>query len=385
MREVSIVGVGRTAVGEHWEQSLTDLATAAIEEAVADAQVEDLEALFVGNMLSGELTGQQHLGALIADHAGMPGIEAVRVEAACASGAAAFRAGYAAVAGGLLDAVVAVGVEKMTDQPTSVVTKGLASAADADFEAEIGLSFVAINALVMRRYLHEYGVPHEAFAPFVVNAHANARHNPGAMLRSSVSLEQFAQAKMIADPVNLLDSSPICDGAAALVLCSTERARSLGRPAVRIRACSAATDRIALHDRRDPLGFGAVGLSADRAFEQAGIQRTDLDLFEAHDAFSIVTVLSLEACGFAARGRGVAFGANGDIQPGGRLPLSTMGGLKARGHPVGATGAYQIAEVALQLRGQAGRNQLPNARLGMAQSIGGSGATVITTILEADR
>ncbi|MFC1642643.1 thiolase domain-containing protein [Myxococcota bacterium] len=384
MREVSIVGIGQTDVAEHWEQSLRQLATEAIWAALQDAHLEKVDALYVGNMLSGELTGQQHLGALVADHAGLQGVEAVRVEAACASGASALRSGYAAVAGGLADVVVVVGVEKMSDQPGTVVTKGLVSAADADFEAEMGLSFVAINALLMRRYMHEYGIRHDEFAPFVVSAHANAQGNPHAMLRFPVTMEDFARAKMIADPVNLLDSSPICDGAAALVLCSTEHARSLRRPSTRIRACSVGTDRLALHDRRNPLAFGAVELSARRAFAQAGLQPVDIDLFEAHDAFSIVTVLSLEACGFAAVGRGVDLGANGDIALDGRLPLSTLGGLKARGHPVGATGTYQVAELVLQLRGEAGKNQVKKANLGMAQNIGGSGATVVTTILEAD-
>jgi acetyl-CoA C-acetyltransferase len=265
------------------------------------------------------------------------------------------------------------------------VTQGLASAADADFEAEMGLSFVSINALLMRRYMHEYGVPHAAFAPFVVNAHHNACHNPCAMFRFPVSPEEFARAKMVADPVNLLDSSPLCDGAAALVLCASDSEYCRGRPAVRIRACTVATDAIAVHDRPDPLAFDGVALSAARAYEQARLGPADINLFEVHDAFSIVTVLSLEACGFAPRGRGVELGARGDIRLDGRLPLSTMGGLKARGHPVGATGVYQAVEVVLQLRGQAGKNQVKDARIGMAQSIGGSGATVVTTILEAER
>jgi acetyl-CoA C-acetyltransferase len=384
MRDVSVVGIGQTRVGEHWDKSIRQLATEAIRSALADAEVERVDALYVGNMLSGELTGQQHLGALVADHAGLTGVEAIKVEAACGSGGAALRVGYAAVASGLADLVLVVGVEKMTDRPGAEVTQGLASAADADFEAEMGLSFVSINALLMRRYMHEYGVPHQAFAPFVVNAHENACHNPHAMFRFPVSAEEFARAKMVADPVNLLDSSPLCDGAAALVLCASDVARGRQRPAARIRACTMATDTMALHDRADPLALGGVALSAARAYQQAGIKPEDIGLFEVHDAFSIVTVLSLEACGFAPRGRGVELGARGEIRRDGRLPLSTMGGLKARGHPVGATGVYQAAEVVLQLRGQAGPNQVKNPRIGMAQSIGGSGASVVTTILEAE-
>ena len=384
MRDVSIVGVGQTKVGEHWDKSIRQLATEAIHAALRDAEVDRVDSLYVGNMLSGELTGQQHLGALIADHAGLKGVEAIKVEAACGSGGAALRVGYAAVASGLSELALVVGVEKMTDRPGAEVTQGLASAADADFEAEMGLSFVSINALLMRRYMHEYGLPHEAFAPFVVNAHKNACHNPYAMFRFPVSAEEFARAKMVADPVNLLDSSPVCDGAAALVLRASESVPRRGRPAARIRACTVATDAIAVHDRPDPLAFDAVALSANRAYEQARVRPADLSFFELHDAFSIVSVLSLEACGFAARGRGVELGARGDIGLDGRLPLSTMGGLKARGHPVGATGAYQLVEVVLQLRGQAGKNQVKDPRIGMAQSIGGSGATVVTTILEAE-
>jgi acetyl-CoA C-acetyltransferase len=293
--------------------------------------------------------------------------------------------GFANVASGLSDAVLVVGVEKMTDRPGSHVTAGLASAADAEFEAQMGLSFVAINALLMRRYMHEYGVSHADFAPFVVNAHANAVNNPNAMFRFPVSAEAFSQPNMVADPISVLDSSPVCDGAAALVLCSAERARELGKRAARIRACCVATDTLAIHDRRDPLKLEGVACSAQRAYENARIQPNDLDLFEAHDAFSIMSVLSLEACGLAERGRGVELGANGSIQIGGQLPLSTMGGLKARGHPVGASGVYQVLEVVQQLRGEAGANQVDKAQLGMAQNIGGSGATVTTTILEAVR
>jgi len=256
-------------------------------------------------------------------------------------------------------------------------------AADGDFEAENGLSFVALNALLMRRYMHEYGVHHEEFAPFAINAHRNAVNNPYAMFPFAVTADDFKKAKMIADPVNLLDSSPVCDGAAAVVLCPMDVARRLADHTVRIRASAIATDSIALHDRRDLLGLEGAALSAHKAYSQAGLGPQDMDLFEVHDAFTIMSALSLEAAGFAERGQGVRLGLDGEIGIDGRIPITTMGGLKARGHPVGATGVYQIAEVVTQLRGQAGKNQVPDARVGMAQNIGGSGATVITTILEA--
>ncbi|HHS98030.1 MAG TPA: thiolase domain-containing protein [Chloroflexi bacterium] len=382
MRDVAIIGIGQTKVGEHWDLGLRHLALEALQAAMKDAGVERADALYVGNMLSGELTGQEHLGALIADFAGLRGIEAVKIEAACGSGAAAVRMGYIAVAGGLADVVLVVGVEKMTDYLGPRVTAALAMAADADYEASQGVSFVALNALLMRRYMHEFGYRKEDFAPFAVNAHANGMNNPNAMFHLKVTPESYARAPMIADPVNLLDSSPVCDGAAAVVLAPIEWARQLDHPVVRIAASAIGTDALAIHDRRDPLTLEGAALSAHRAYQQAGLGPKEIDLFELHDAFSIMAALSLEAAGFAEKGKGVRLALDGEITLHGRIPIATMGGLKARGHPVGATGVYQIVEVVQQLRGEAGDNQVPDARIGMAQNIGGSGATVITHILE---
>jgi acetyl-CoA C-acetyltransferase len=384
MRDVSVIGIGQTKVAEHWDRSLRHLAGDAVLAAMQDAGIETADALFVGNMLSGLLTGQEHLGALIADFVGLRGIEAVKVEAACGSGAAALRMAYAAVAGGMHDLVIVCGVEKMTDTVNAETTTGLVMAADADYESIHGLTFVGINALLMRRYMYEHGVEHEDFAHFAVNAHRNAAGNPNAMFRNRITVERFTSARMIADPINLLDSSGIGDGAAAVVLCPTNRAREFGNGrAVHIRASSMATDAVAVHDRPDPLWLSAVEASAFRAYQQAGVGPRDIDLFEVHDAFTIMAALSLEASGFAERGKGVQLAQAGEITREGHIPISTMGGLKARGHPVGATGIYQVVEVAQQLRGDAGESQVPNARLGMAQNIGGSGATVITHILEA--
>jgi len=382
MRDVAIIGIGQTKVGEHWEKGLRHLALEALQAAMADAGVDRVDALYVGNMLSGELAGQEHLGALVADFAGMRGVEAVKVEAACGSGAAALRLGYVAVAGGLADVVLVVGVEKMTDTLGPEATSGLAMAADADYEAAQGLSFVAINALLMRRYMHEHGYRKEDFAPFTVNAHANAMNNPYAMFHVQVTPESYARARMIADPINLMDSSPVGDGAAAVVLAPAQWARRLGQVPVRIAGSAVATDALALHDRRDPLVLEGAALSAHRAYQQAGLGPDEIDLFELHDAFSIMAALSLEAAGFARRGQGVRLALEGEVGLQGRIPIATMGGLKARGHPVGATGVYQVVEVVQQLRGEAGANQVKNARVGMAQNIGGSGATVITHILE---
>ena len=383
MRKASIVGFGQIKVGEHWEKSLRHLAGDAVLAAMQHAGTERADVLYVGNMLSGALTGQEHLGALVADFVGLRGIEAIKVEAACAAGAAAVRQALIAVASGMVEIAIAVGVEKMTDEVGSSVTSGLAMAADADYETAHGLSFVAINALLMRRYMYEFDCQREDFTPFAVNAHANAVNNPYAMFQRPISAKAFAKAGMIASPVSLLDSSPICDGAAAVVIAPSKQARAFTDKPVRIAASAAATDAVALHDRRDPLFLQAAHDSAYKAFLQTGIGPEDIDLFELHDAFTIMTALSLEATGFAERGKGVALALDGEIGPNGRVPITTMGGLKARGHPAGATGVYQIVEVAQQLRGEAGANQVADARWGMAQNIGGSGATVITHILEA--
>lgn len=383
MRDVSIIGIGQTKVGEHWDISLRHLALEAIQEAMTDAGVTRVDTLYVGNMLSGELNAQEHLGALVADFAGLRGIEAMKVEAACASGAGALRVGYLCVASGAADVAIVLGIEKMTDQWGSDVTSALAMAADSEYEVAQGLSFVGINALLMRRYMHEYDVTHMDFAPFPINAHKNALTNPYARFHMEITSERFEHARTVVDPINLLDSSPIADGAAAVVLASTGAARALSAVPVRIAASAVGTDTLAVHDRRDPLVLDGAVLSTRRAYEQAGVGPEDIDLFELHDAFSIMAALSLEAAGFAERGKGVRLAQEGEIGIEGRVPVSTMGGLKARGHPVGATGIYQIVEVVQQLRGLAGANRVPNARLGMAQNIGGSGATVVTHILEA--
>ena len=383
MRDVSIIGIGQVKVGEHWDKSLRELGYYALSAALRDARLQRIDSLFVGNMLSGELTGQEHLGAIIADFAGLKGVEAIKVEAACGSGAASLRMGYITVAGGMADFVACIGVEKMTDKQNNSVTSALAMAADGDYEALHGLSFVSINALLMRRYMHEHGYKKDDFAPFAINAHANATHNPYAMFQSPVTQKQFNEAKMIADPINLLDSSPIADGAACVILAPTAIAKEFTDKPVRIRASAIATDSVAVHDRRDPLFLEGGSISAQKAYAMAGVGPHDMDLFELHDAFTIMSALSLEAAGFAPRGKGLALALDGEIGLGGRIPITTMGGLKARGHPVGATGMYQIVEVATQLRGEAGANQVKEARLGMAQNIGGSGATVVTTILES--
>jgi acetyl-CoA C-acetyltransferase len=382
MRKVAVLGIGQTAIGEQWDESLREIGGHAALAAMQDAGTDSVDALFVGNMLSPLISAQNQLGSFFGDWIGHRHREAVKLEAACGSGAAAFRAALMAVASGELDSALALGVEKMTDKAGHDVTAALATAADADYEVEQGVSFVGLNALIMQRYMHEYGWKHGDFAPFSINAHANAVHNPFARLRERITVEKFERAAMIATPINLLDASPVGDGAAAVVLVDADKVTSIpGRPKVIVSASASATDTIAVHSRRDPLFLSAAYASARNCYEMAGVTPDDIDLFELHDAFSIMSALSLEACGFAERGQGVRLGLDDTIRIGGRVPICTRGGLKARGHPVGATGMYQIVEVVQQLRGECGKTQVEGARVGMAQNIGGSGATILTHIL----
>jgi len=385
MRQVAILGIGQTTIDEHWDLSLREIGGNAAFAALQDAGMEKVDSLFVGNMLSPLVSGQNQLGAFFSDWVGLWGQESVKVEAACASGGAALRAGLMAVASGDIESALVVGVEKMTDKAGHDVTAALATAADADYEVEQGVSFVGINALIMRRYMHEFGWKHADFAPFSINAHANAMHNPFARLHQKINVEQFEKSAMVATPVNLLDASPTGDGAAAVVIVPAEKVASLnGKPRIIIAGSASATDSIAVHSRKDPLFLSAAYQSAKRAYEMANVSPEVIDVFELHDAFSIMSALSLEACGFAERGQGVRLGLDNEICSTGRVPICTRGGLKARGHPVGATGMYQIVEVVQQLRGECNGTQVDGARVGMAQNIGGSGATILTHILKAE-
>jgi len=382
MRQVAVIGIGQTKIDEHWDKSLRELAGEAALAALNDSGLDRIDAVYVGNMMSGSANHQQHLGAYMADWIGMRGAEAIRVEAACSSGAASFRTAVMAVSSGMVDSALAIGVEKMTDSPINEITAELATAADAEWEAGNGLSFVALNALIMRRYMHEYGWKKEDFAPFAVNAHANAMHNPFARFHSIVSVEDYLKASMVTDPINLMDASPTGDGAAAAVVVPVEKLFTVNaHKVIRVAASTAATDTLAVHHRKDPLFLNAAYNAGKKAYTQASLSPADIDLFELHDAFSIMAALSLEANGFAERGQGPRLALDGEILIKGRIPIATRGGLKARGHPVGATGMYQIVEVVQQLRGEAAGTQVENATTGLCQNIGGSGSNIITHIL----
>jgi acetyl-CoA C-acetyltransferase len=376
---VAIVGVGMVPVHKRAPASLRDLATQAIEAAMSDASVERVDALYLGNMLADELSGQKHVATLVASHAGLAGIEALHVRAATASGAAALRVACLAVESGLVELAMAAGVELMSGGPSP--TPALTRALDAKREIPYGLTMIEANAHLMASYLDRYGVRHEDFANFAVSAHANAAKNPLALFHRAVDADTVNSSRVISPPLHLFDCSPICDGAAAVILCRADRARDFHQMPVRILASAVATDVFAVQDRPDPLALEASRHATTLAYRQAGIHPADLDLFELHDAFSIMACLQLEAGGFAERGKGWQLAADGTIFPEGKLPISTMGGLKARGHPIGASALYQVAEIVLQMRGQAGANQLVRADLAMTQSVGGAGTTIFTHIL----
>jgi acetyl-CoA C-acetyltransferase len=383
MTDVIIAGIGQTEVGEHWDIALRDLAYMAISGAIADSGGLRPRALYVGNMLAPNLSNQAHLGVLLADFCGLGGIEAVTVEAAGASGGAALRQGFIAVASGMVDTVLVVGVEKFTDRIGTGVDAALATTGDADFEAIHGLTPTGQAALLARRYIHEHNVPAGGFAGFALTAHANGAGNPFAMFQKAIRPETYTRAEMVSEPLNMFDIAPAADGAAAVVLTRRELLpEDFAHPLVRLAGSATSADTLALHDRADPLGFAAAQGSARQALERAGSRPEEIDFFEYHDAFSVFAALSLEAAGFAPRGTGWKMAADGAINLRGTLPCATLGGLKARGFPGGATGVYQAVEALRQLRGSAGPNQVEGARLGMIQSLGGPAATAVTHILQ---
>ncbi len=382
MTDVVIAGIGQTEVGEHWHISLRELAYHAIEAARLDAGGLLPQSLFVGNMMAPNLSGQAHLGVLIADFAGLCGIEAYTVEAAGASGGAALRAGYLAVKSGFVDVALVVGVEKLTDKVGPEVDSAIATSLDSDYEAVQGVTPLTQGAMLMRRYFHEYDVPQHALAGFPVTAHANGAGNPNAMFRKAIKSELYARVGMVCDPLNMFDIAPDADGAAAVLLTRAELLPpETPHAPIRIAGSSVATETLSLHDRPDPLDFRASRLSVGQACLQAGIEISQIDFFELCDAYSIYAALSLEAAGFAERGQGWVLAEEGQISLKGSIPISTMGGLKARGNPWGATGLYQVVDAVQQLRGDAGENQISEANIAMVQCLGGPASTAVTHVL----
>ena len=378
--DVSIVGIGQEPVTAASPLSLRQLGAGAVRRAMADAGVDHADAIFVGNMLADELQGQKHLASLIADEAGLRWAEALQVRAATATGAAALRMAYLAVASGQAEVAIALGVEKMsTDR--SLVVPSLAKALDAEVEVPTGATLLSQNARLMQLYLDRYGLGVDAFDGFALNAHANANGNPNALFHDrTVTTQVIDAAPVVSAPLRRFDAAPICDGAAAVVLTRSNQARAFHHQPIKMLAASVVTDRFRIDDRPDPLRLEASARSARAAFKRANVHRSDLDFFEVHDAFSIMAALILEAVGFAEPGQGWRLAAEGEIRPGGSVPISTMGGLKGRGHPIGASAIYQTCEIVQQLTGTAGANQLPDPHLALLQSVGGAGSTVLTHI-----
>jgi len=378
MRPVSIAGTGQIPVQKNTPMKLRQMAAKATRLAMQDAGIAQADLLVASNMLADELQGQKNLGALFSDEAGLSGIETMEVRAATASGAAALRAGYLAVASGAVNTAIIVGAEKMS---AGISTPALAKALDAEKEVPDGSTLLSQNAELMRLYMKKYKVPPNAFANFSVNSHGNALHNPRALFNQKpITEEDVLASRMISYPLRLLDCSPVCDGAAAIILVPQNQTLHYTDHPVHILASASATDRFRLSDRVDPLILNSATISAQKAFEQAGMQLKDIDFYEIHDAFSITACLLLEAVGFASPGQGWKLAVENEIALQGTIPLSTMGGLKARGHPIGATALYQVCEIVQQLTHRAGDNQLSAAEVALSQSVGGVAATTITHI-----
>lgn len=380
MREVAVVAAGMTPFGELWTRSLRDLFVEAAVEALEAAGVERVDSIYVGNMSGGQFVGQEHVGALVADQLGMAGVAATRVESACASGGVALRLAFLEVASGASDLVLAAGVEKMTDGAD--VTAVLATAADQELESYHGITFPGLYAMIARAHMAAYGTTEEDLAWVSVKNHRHGAKNPRAQFRREITVEDVMASALVAEPLRLLHCSPVSDGAAAVLLCPLDQARAYTDRPVKIVGSGFATSSLALADRRDPAVLDAVELSGQRAYRMAGVGPREIQVAEVHDCFSIAEICCIEALGFVERGRGGAAARDGFTALGGCVPVNPSGGLKAKGHPVGATGIAQAIEIFQQLRGDAGERQVANAHTGLTQTMGGSGASSVVHIFQ---
>lgn len=380
MRDVAIIGVSQTEFGELWDSSFRDLISRAGAEAIKDSNIggEDIESMYVGNMSAGLFVQQEHVASLIADHSGLNPIPCARVEAACASGGLALRQGIMAVASGYYDITIAAGVEKMTDVVDA--TPAIATASDQEWEAQQGATFPSLYAMMARRHMYEYGTTREQLAMVSVINHENGALNPRAQFPFEISVDKVINSTMVADPLTLLDCSPVSDGAAAVVLCPAEDAKKYTDTPIYIKASTQASGTIALHDRKSLTTIESTKVAAKKAYELANMTPKDIDLVEVHDCFSINGLLAIEDLGFVEKGKGGQAIEDGMTRRDGQIPVNPSGGLKARGHPLGATGIAQAAEIVWQLRGEAGKRQISDAEIGMTQNIGGTGGTVATHI-----
>jgi acetyl-CoA C-acetyltransferase len=381
MREVAIIGAGLTKFGELWDKSFRDLFVEAGLKAIDDAGVDHLDSMYVGTMSGGLFVGQEHIGALMADYLGQTPVPATHVESACASSGAAFRMAFIEVASGISDIVLAGGVEKMNDGAD--VTYALSTAADQEYEVYHGITFPGLYAMIARAHMHKYGTTREQLAKVAVKNHYNGKRNPNAQFQMEITVDQVLNSTMVADPLRLLDCSPVSDGASAVILCPLELAKKFTDTPVKVIGTGQASDSIALHSREDLTSLAAVARSAEQAYKMAGVKPSDIQVAEVHDCFTIAEICAMEALGFVEKGQGGKAVDEGINKLDGKIPINTSGGLKSKGHPVGATGVAQITEIFEQLRGNAGARQVKNARIGLAQNMGGSGGSSVVHIMEA--
>ncbi len=382
MRSVSIIGCGLTKFGEHWNTSFRELIAEAGSRAVADAGIEgrELQAIYGGCMASGRLVGQEHVGALLADQLGLNPIASTRCEAACASGSVALRSAYFAIASGMYDFVAVGGVEKMTEVSTEDVALALGGAGDQEWELFYGATFPALYAFLARRHMHEFGTTEEQLAAASVKNHANGANNPYAQFQRAITVEDVMESGYVASPLKLLDCSPITDGAAAIILCASDKAKKYCKEPVEIVATAQASDTLAVATRSTMTSMNATKIAAKDAYRQAGIEAKDVDFAEVHDCFSIAEILAIEDLGFFPKGSGGKATEEGETALNAKVSINTSGGLKAKGHPVGATGIAQAIEAVWQLQGKAEKRQVKNAEIGLTHNVGGSGATAVVHV-----
>lgn len=382
MRRVAIIGAGMTPFGEHWEQGFRDLVVEAGIKAITDAGIsgDKIDAGFIGTMASGRLIGQEHIGGLIADYMGLTPIPITRVEGACASGALALRQGIMAVSSGMHDLVVVGGVEKMTDLGVNTVSDILGGAGDQEWELFLGATFPAIYALMAKRHMLDYKTTEEMMAAVAVKNHKHGAKNKYAQFRNEITIDAVLNSKMIADPLKVFDCSPITDGAAGVILAPLDVAHSYTKKPIEIIASAQASDAIALQSRESLTGLRATQVAAKKAYEMAKLMPKDIEFAEVHDCFTIAEIMGIEDLGFFPKGQGGPASLEGKTAIGGEIAINTSGGLKACGHPVGATGVKQAVECVWQLRGEAEGRQVKNAHIGLSQNVGGSGATAVIHI-----
>jgi acetyl-CoA C-acetyltransferase len=385
MRQVAVVGIGKTAFGAFPDRDLRSLAVEAGQKALenAGAKPSQVEAFHLGNFAGPSFVGQNHLAPYVAAAMGITGIPATRFEAACASSGAAFFHAVSAVAAGLYDVILITGVEKMTSQPTPKVTEILAGAGDLCGEVRAGATFPALFAMIARRHMYQYGTTREQMAAVAVKNHANGAKNPLAHMRKVITMEQALNGKPISEPLTVYDCSLISDGAAAVLIAPFERASEFSDKPVRVLGIAQASDNVALDEKEDITTLRAVKISAEKAYKMAGVKPSDIQFAEVHDCFTIAEIVAIEDLGFVKKGEGGPYSLAGKTCIQGELPVNTSGGLKAKGHPVGATGVGQICDVVQQIRGEADERQVKRNSLGLAQNLGGSGATSVITILGA--